>query len=179
MNFKILKNGETCSRKEIPELSKDKLREAILDEFKLGSRVAGFFGHKVLSQIFLYVVLADDKNNVLKVTSTSFGSNNKEYASFTSDLPSFHMFEREFFEEFGVKPIQNEWLKPVRLHRDNYPFYNIDSEEMHEVGVGPVHAGVIEPGHFRFLCHGEDVYHLEIALVTSIGALKSFSHRFH
>ena len=35
---------------------------------------------------------------------------------------------------------------------------------MHEVAVGPVHAGVIEPGHFRFQCHGEDVFHLEISL---------------
>ena len=30
--------------------------------------------------------------------------------------------------------------------------------------MGPVHAGIIEPGHFRFLCHGETVYHLEISL---------------
>ncbi len=37
-------------------------------------------------------------------------------------------------------------------------------EEVHEVAVGPVHAGVIEPGHFRFQCHGETVFHLEIAL---------------
>jgi len=35
---------------------------------------------------------------------------------------------------------------------------------VHEVAVGPVHAGMIEPGHFRFQCHGEIVYHLEIAL---------------
>jgi Ni,Fe-hydrogenase III large subunit len=32
------------------------------------------------------------------------------------------------------------------------------------VAVGPVHAGIIEPGHFRFQCHGEEVLHLEIAL---------------
>ncbi len=32
------------------------------------------------------------------------------------------------------------------------------------MGVGPVHAGVIEPGHFRFQCHGEHVFHLEIRL---------------
>ena len=37
-------------------------------------------------------------------------------------------------------------------------------EEVHEVAVGPVHAGIIEPGHFRFQCHGEKVYHLEISL---------------
>jgi Ni,Fe-hydrogenase III large subunit len=37
-------------------------------------------------------------------------------------------------------------------------------EEVHEVAVGPVHAGIIEPGHFRFQCHGEHVFHLEISL---------------
>jgi Ni,Fe-hydrogenase III large subunit len=35
---------------------------------------------------------------------------------------------------------------------------------LHEVGVGPIHAGVIEPGHFRFLCNGEQILHLEIQL---------------
>jgi len=40
----------------------------------------------------------------------------------------------------------------------------IEGEEIHEVAVGPVHAGIIEPGHFRFQCHGEQVFHLEISL---------------
>ncbi|PIR19497.1 MAG: hydrogenase, partial [Elusimicrobia bacterium CG11_big_fil_rev_8_21_14_0_20_64_6] len=35
---------------------------------------------------------------------------------------------------------------------------------VHEVAVGPVHAGIIEPGHFRFQCHGETIHHLEIQL---------------
>ncbi|OFY94605.1 MAG: hypothetical protein A3K10_03135, partial [Bacteroidetes bacterium RIFCSPLOWO2_12_FULL_31_6] len=47
---------------------------------------------------------------------------------------------------------------------ENYPFYQIESEELHEVGVGPIHAGVIEPGHFRFICNGEQILHLEIQL---------------
>ncbi|MFA5815595.1 MAG: hypothetical protein WC865_08240 [Bacteroidales bacterium] len=64
-------------------------------------------------------------------------------------------------------------MKPVRFAADrhrkdlgmnDYPFYRIDSEELHEVGVGPIHAGVIEPGHFRFICNGEKVIHLEIQL---------------
>ena len=37
-------------------------------------------------------------------------------------------------------------------------------EEVHEVAVGPVHAGIIEPGHFRFQAHGEQVLFLEIML---------------
>jgi len=43
-------------------------------------------------------------------------------------------------------------------------FYRVEGDEVHEVAVGPVHAGVIEPGHFRFQCHGETVHHLEISL---------------
>jgi Ni,Fe-hydrogenase III large subunit len=40
----------------------------------------------------------------------------------------------------------------------------VEGREVHEVAVGPVHAGIIEPGHFRFQCHGENVFHLEIEL---------------
>jgi Ni,Fe-hydrogenase III large subunit len=43
-------------------------------------------------------------------------------------------------------------------------FFQMAGEEVHEVAVGPVHAGIIEPGHFRFQCHGEMVHHLEISL---------------
>jgi Ni,Fe-hydrogenase III large subunit len=46
----------------------------------------------------------------------------------------------------------------------DYPFFRVEGEEIHEVAVGPVHAGIIEPGHFRFQCHGEQVLHLEIVL---------------
>jgi len=85
----------------------------------------------------------------------------------------FHIFEREIHEEFGIEFAGHPWLKPVRfpsrpfdpsMQMDTYPFYTIEGEELHEVGVGPVHAGVIEPGHFRFICHGEQVLHLEIHL---------------
>ena len=43
-------------------------------------------------------------------------------------------------------------------------FFQMEGDELHEVAVGPVHAGIIEPGHFRFVCHGEQVLHLETAL---------------
>ena len=79
-------------------------------------------------------------------------------------------------------PQGHPWLKPVRYHsswteRDAWgrdpaapilpavhEFYRVEGDQVHEVAVGPVHAGVIEPGHFRFQCHGEQVFHLEIAL---------------
>ncbi len=49
-------------------------------------------------------------------------------------------------------------------------FFRVDGEEVHEVAVGPIHAGIIEPGHFRFQCHGETVFHLESPWATSTGA---------
>jgi Ni,Fe-hydrogenase III large subunit len=86
---------------------------------------------------------------------------------------SMHIFEREIYENYGVIFSEHTWLKPVRYAHNraiqtqkinDYPFYSIESEELHEVGVGPIHAGVIEPGHFRFICNGEKVLHLEIQL---------------
>jgi Ni,Fe-hydrogenase III large subunit/Ni,Fe-hydrogenase III component G len=44
---------------------------------------------------------------------------------------------------------------------DRYPFVRVDGEGVHEIPVGPVHAGVIEPGHFRFSIVGEKVLRLE------------------
>jgi len=65
-------------------------------------------------------------------------------------------------------PEGHPWLKPVRQSAGSAPangeFFRVGGGEIHEVAVGPVHAGVIEPGHFRFQCAGEEVIHLEIAL---------------
>jgi Ni,Fe-hydrogenase III large subunit len=45
-----------------------------------------------------------------------------------------------------------------------YHFLAAEGDGLHQIPVGPVHAGIIEPGHFRFQCAGEEVLHLEIAL---------------
>jgi Ni,Fe-hydrogenase III large subunit len=90
--------------------------------------------------------------------------------SLAADHPSLNIFEREIHEECGLEPTGHPWLKPVRRSgtRNGKPaddgFYRIDGKEVHEVAVGPIHAGVIEPGHFRFMCLGETVHHLEIRL---------------
>ena len=45
--------------------------------------------------------------------------------------------------------------------RRAYPFLPVDGEGLHQIPVGPVHAGIIEPGHFRFTADGETVVRLE------------------
>jgi len=98
------------------------------------------------------------------------GKRGQAFPSLTVRHPSVQMFERELWEQTGLIPTGHPWLKPVRFegerqqHMQEYPFFSVRGEEVHEVGVGPIHASVIEPGHFRFMCHGEKVHHLEIQL---------------
>ena len=59
------------------------------------------------------------------------------------------------------QPLKQEVVKlPERDPRD-YPFVRVDGDGVHEIPVGPVHAGIIEPGHFRFSVVGEKVLRLE------------------
>jgi len=92
------------------------------------------------------------------------------FHALTPEHACVHVFEREVHERWDVEPRGHPWLKPVRFSGSrlgetaSYPFYRVEGKEVHEVGVGPIHAGVIEPGHFRFMCLGERVHHLEIQL---------------
>ena len=93
----------------------------------------------------------------------------RSYPAFTTAVPAFHWFEREIFEQTGIVPEGHPWLKPIRFTNENdvigvTNYFTMEGDSTHEVAVGPVHAGVIEPGHFRFQCMGEDVYSLEISL---------------
>lgn len=120
-----------------------------------------------------YCCIADDSNNSIYVFSHGLNRDKPVLKSLTQICPQLNVFEREIYENHGVEFEGHPWLKPVRYPHDradnsktmdNYPYYTIESEELHEVGVGPIHAGVIEPGHFRFICNGEKVLHLEIQL---------------
>ncbi len=122
---------------------------------------------------FLCCMAADENHAMLIYSHEQPALPGLTLASITARHFQFHIFEREIHEQFGIVFEGHPWMKPVRFPADRhnplqgmdqYPFYSIEGEELHEVGVGPVHAGVIEPGHFRFICHGEKVLHLEIHL---------------
>ena len=65
---------------------------------------------------------------------------------------------------FDAAPDANACLDALGGYADPAAVAPLKGEAAHEVAVGPVHAGVIEPGHFRFQCMGEDVYNLQIFL---------------
>jgi Ni,Fe-hydrogenase III large subunit/Ni,Fe-hydrogenase III component G len=89
-------------------------------------------------------------------------------------------FERELHDSFGVIPVGHPFLRPLVRHqhwppewhpmrRDAgrvppmredaapYPFVEVGGTGVYEIPVGPVHAGLIEPGHFRFTVVGETI----------------------
>jgi len=121
-----------------------------------------------------YCLLLDDASSEVLVTSFEMGYHDcTALPSLTAVHPQAHPFERGIAERWGVRFDGMPWDKPLRFpfdrfdrrsSIDNYPFYKIDGESLHEVNVGPIHAGIIEPGAFRFVCNGESVLHLEIAL---------------
>ncbi|MBF0236508.1 MAG: NADH-quinone oxidoreductase subunit C [SAR324 cluster bacterium] len=165
-------NGKAVSCNQIPSLPYLAFNSALTEALENKKRVVSWFGMEYGSDIRVFAVCSDNSQSALWVTSTNFEAEQRSFPSLASRFPAVHLFECELYEQHGLLPENHPWLKPVRfehgrkhsLGMHDYPFFHMDGAEVHEVGVGPVHAGVIEPGHFRFQCHGETVFHLEIQL---------------
>ena len=121
-----------------------------------------------------------------------------------SSLGTFHhpasLFEREIHDLFGIVPLDHPDPRPLVRHgfwpedffllrkdagrrdfRDDgrpFPFTEVGGEGVYEIPVGPVHAGVIEPGHFRFSVVGETIIDMKARLYwTHKGTEKLFEGR--
>ena len=116
---------------------------------------------------------------------------NGHATSIAGTCPSASWFERECRDGFGVgfdgafdtrrlflhetypegfHPLKKAFRNaPITTKQsvdsnDEYPFRIVSGEGMYQVPVGPVHAGIIEPGHFRFSVIGETIFNLEIRM---------------
>ena len=136
--------------------------------------VAHYFALPDEGRMRFYCLLLDDQTGQLLVTShTMEYYDDTALPSLTALHAQMHPFERDITERYGIRFDGQPWPKPLRFpaerydrrsSMDNYPFYTMEGRSLHEVNVGPIHAGIIEPGAFRFICNGEQVLHLEIAL---------------
>ncbi len=176
-NFLEVQNGVAGPLDRIPNLSFDDFRAGALEIVENGGKAVQYFAYEESGSVRLMAVLRADARLFAAACDAP-----DVYPALTRELEQFHMFEREIAEQFGIKPENHPWLKMVRYHPNftgkedvfgnsydedipgNYDYYSVKGEDVHEVAVGPVHAGVIEPGHFRFNCVGERVLHLEIQL---------------
>jgi Ni,Fe-hydrogenase III large subunit/Ni,Fe-hydrogenase III component G len=176
--FARLGNRRTVRLDQIPESAIESFRDAIVTAVDEGWRIVSLFGTpETATSVRLIVVVADDERGQLGAASTVVGD---RYPSIAGVCAQASVFEREIAEQCGVIPEGHPRLAPLRRHppdhrpsgwaapvsfqRGAYPFSRLEGDEIHEVAVGPVHAGIIEPGHFRFQAHGEEVLSLEIML---------------
>jgi Ni,Fe-hydrogenase III large subunit len=176
-------NGAALETEAVPRRDPASFFEAVRQALSAGGRMVAFFGLPDDPQLAaspdatrLVAVMATQGEPRLRLATTSVRDG---FPSLTPEFPQLHRFEREVHEQWGLVPDEHPWLKPVRFQKPyrvpagrsaQVPtigvtdFFRVSGREIHEVAVGPVHAGIIEPGHFRFQCHGEHVLHLEIAL---------------
>lgn len=180
----LFKNGTAVDLAAIPRLARREFAALIKTWLNENLRLVAYFalpeGTAPDAPLGLHAVLADDTAGVLAMVGCEA---QREMLSLTPEIPQLHLFEREIGEQWGVPFVGHPWFKPLRFHsakagrgdawgRDplvhpqvgDMTYFTVEGEEVHEVAVGPVHAGVIEPGHFRFQCYGERVLHLEISL---------------
>jgi formate hydrogenlyase subunit 5 len=112
-----------------------------------------------------------------------------ETTSIATIFPSACWYEREIRDGFGIeftdafdkrrlflheaypegfhpllKSFKNGKIQAVENPEEDYPFKQVKGEGVYQIPVGPVHAGIIEPGHFRFSVIGEPIFNLEIRL---------------
>jgi len=179
-------NAQPLALADVPVLRFDAFADALAENMARPSEeISALFGVPGDSQsLRMYAVTSRAAKGELTIMATDVGD---RYPALTPRITQAHWFEREMAEQWGVVPEGHPWLKPIRFHAsyrsghdawgravgdkivpgvmpDGTDYFKVHGEEVHEVAVGPVHAGVIEPGHFRFQCHGEHVFTLEIEL---------------
>jgi Ni,Fe-hydrogenase III large subunit len=174
---RVCRNAASVLVETVPTVTPEGLRQAAVAAVAEGGRIAALFalprleggGHDV------HLVIAHDEAGNLEHFRASLATGDV-LPSLTGELPQAQAFERELHEQHGIEIAGHPWLKPLRGHSKiakrsadtpigaSHPFFQVSGAGIHEVAVGPVHAGVIEPGHFRFQCAGEQVLSLEIHL---------------
>lgn len=171
-----IKNGESVKLSEVPHIPFETFSESLKSIAAEDGKIVQYFAYETYDQLKLMAVVRTDKLYILNTDAP------EKYPSLTCSSDKFHLFEREIAEQYAIQPLDHPWFKSVRYHENyrkkddlfgnnyeedipgNYDYYSVTGDDIHEVAVGPVHAGVIEPGHFRFNCIGEIVLNLEIQL---------------
>jgi Ni,Fe-hydrogenase III large subunit len=133
----------------------------------------------------VYLLLAGAPDRRIELTLTTDAANPSVHSLGHLSIPAGR-FEREMMDLYGVVPVGHPQPRRLVSHahwppdwypmrRDagrppefatagGFPFVTVDGPGVYEIPVGPVHAGLIEPGHFRFSVIGESVLRVKARL---------------
>jgi Ni,Fe-hydrogenase III large subunit/Ni,Fe-hydrogenase III component G len=158
---------------------------------RLGGRLSTLFGtddRLTTGNFVVHQVWSLDAPRAFLRISASLDRGSTSFPSIAAKHPVANWFEREVMDFFGLMPEGHPNPQRVALHADwpddawalrkdfpldrtvprvagnFHPFRPVTGEGVFEVPVGPVHAGIIEPGHFRFGVAGEPVLYLQLRL---------------
>ncbi|MHB1405447.1 MAG: hydrogenase large subunit [Desulfitobacteriaceae bacterium] len=139
---------------------------------------------QIQGQFALYYVFAQYQEGYVAVLKTEVAEGEPSFPSLTPTVPSAHWYEREIRDLFGLEPKGHPEIRRLAVHKDwpkglfplrkdfrlqtevprsdgKFTFSRVEGEGVMQIPVGPIHAGIIEPGHFRFSVVGENVLNLE------------------
>ena len=153
----------------------------------------------------IYVVFSVPGSDTFTIIVLPVKEDTPSFPSLTPMIPAAHWYEREISDLFGLlpeghpdprrlvfhesfpanaHPLRKDWSishaekqewgegKAIKVP---HPFLEVAGEGIVQIPVGPVHAGIIEPGHFRFSAIGETIFFLEPRLFyTHKGTEKQF-----
>jgi Ni,Fe-hydrogenase III large subunit/Ni,Fe-hydrogenase III component G len=170
---------------------------------KWNGRLASLFADDAREQdgaFHLYYVIALDAAHGFFVLRVPVSPAQPQFTSLANALPAANWQEREIQDMFGLKleghpnprrcALHDDWPEVYPLRKDfdlrtvlppftgeRHKFREVEGEGVFHVPVGPVHAGIIEPGHFLFSVAGEPVLYLQIRLFyTHKGTEKLFEN---
>ncbi len=140
----------------------DGLREAVAGALDGGARFAGAHAVAAGPEVAWRVVLRED-GRLRGLTTTSRG---RVVPTLVDLVPAVAWDEREAHDRFGLRFDGHEPLRPLVDHPDEPAAWTVPvrGPDVHDVAVGPIHAGVIESGHFRFHVVGERILALDAQL---------------
>jgi Ni,Fe-hydrogenase III large subunit/Ni,Fe-hydrogenase III component G len=148
------------------------------------SLLYGTDDRKIARTYGVHVVLSLTGESKWLLISTTLPENDPTYQSITATVMAAHWYERYMTDMFGIVavghpdprrlvhhenipegtyPLRKDFAWNTKLSHDNvvYPMHHVKGEGIYEIPVGPIHAGIIEPGHFRFNVAGERILTLE------------------
>ncbi|GAX89844.1 NADH-quinone oxidoreductase subunit C [Effusibacillus lacus] len=152
----------------------------------------------VAGSFALYYVFSFDQFHHFITVKTRIEEHDPTFPSVAIELPAANWYEREVKDLLGIRPQGHPDPRPLVLHGDwpeelhplrkEFPvtmqvprvqsretFMQYEGEDVTEIPVGPIHAGIIEPGHFRFGAVGDTVLHLDARLFYTHRGLEKAS----
>ena len=200
-SMRQLPSNLTCSSAKIGAVRWRRMAEELRDAGGQFLTLWGVDDRDLDGRFRIYAVYLLPAGSVAVLEHEMEGQTHPTYPSLADLFPSASRMERATYDLLGIASTATDkrgWLRhnswpeavfPLRRNVDGklqyplksepYPFVQVEGDGVHEIAVGPVHAGTIEPGHFRFSVVGEKVLRLEERLgYTHKGIAKRFEQLY-